>query len=64
MYAELTKTEHTPTGWNWSKLHPSHAAPDPLNSNPDNGSHAPNTHTPLHTPELIATPSLMLRIWK
>eukprot|EP00983_Pelagomonas_calceolata_P009446 305726-Pelagomonas_calceolata.AAC.1 len=46
IYAELMKTEHMPTGWNWSKLRPSHAAPDPLNSNPGNESHAHNRHTP------------------
>ena len=46
IYAEMMKTEHTPTGWNWSKLHRSNADPDPLNPNPDNGSHAPNTLTP------------------
>eukprot|EP00983_Pelagomonas_calceolata_P020261 639500-Pelagomonas_calceolata.AAC.1 len=40
------KTEHIPAGWNWSKRHPSRAAPDPLNSNPGNESHAPNRHTP------------------
>ena len=46
IYAEMMKTEHTPTGWNWSKHHPSYADPDPHNSNPHNGSHAFNTLTP------------------
>eukprot|EP00983_Pelagomonas_calceolata_P074224 1152461-Pelagomonas_calceolata.AAC.3 len=40
----MKKTEHTPTGWNWSKLYSGHAPPTPPNCNPGNGGHDPNTH--------------------
>eukprot|EP00983_Pelagomonas_calceolata_P013598 435965-Pelagomonas_calceolata.AAC.1 len=41
------KTEHIPTGWNWSKLYTGHAPPIPPTSNPLNGARAYSR--PAHT---------------